>query len=56
MSRICPECLDPARFDRTVARDAYLRQEPDEEEEGDEDEDNGKENSDDDEDDDGYSE
>jgi hypothetical protein len=55
MRRICPECLDPSHFDRSVADDPLLRQEPDEEEE--EDEGDGKDNTDDDEEDDeGYSE
>jgi hypothetical protein len=55
MSRIHPECPDSDPYDRSVAADVLLRQEPDEEEQ--EDEGNGKEDDDDDDkEDDGYSE
>jgi hypothetical protein len=36
MSRIHPECPDSDPFDRSVAGDVLVRQEPDEEEEEDE--------------------
>jgi hypothetical protein len=54
MSRIHPECPDSDPYDRWVAADVLVRQEPDEEEEGDgtKDDDEG----DDDKDEDGYSE
>ena len=56
MSRIHPECPDSDPYDRWVAADVLVRQEPDEEEE-EEDEDDGKDdNDDDDATDDGYSE
>ena len=57
MSRIHPECPDSDPYDRWVAADVLVRQEPDEEEE--EDEGDGTEDDDDDDDDkddDGYSE
>ena len=55
MSRIHAECPESDRFDRSVAADILLRQEPDEDEE--EDDDDGKDDGrDDDETDDGYSE
>jgi hypothetical protein len=50
MSRIHREYLDPATFDRSVAADVLVREEPDEEE-NEEDEEDGEEN-----DDEGYSE
>jgi hypothetical protein len=57
MSRIHPECPDPNLYDRSVAADVLLRQEPDEEEGEEEDEGDGKEDDDDDDTtDDGYSE
>jgi len=63
MSRIHPQCPGPDPFDRSVAADVLLRQEPDEEEdeeEEEEDEGDGKDDHDDDDDaddtDDGYSE
>lgn len=57
MSSIHSECLDSDPFDRSVAADVFLRQEPDEEEDEEEDEGDGKEeDDDDDEGDDGYSE
>jgi hypothetical protein len=55
MSRIHPKCPESDRFDRSVALDILLRQEPDEEgeeEEEEKEEDNGKEDNDTD---DGYS-
>ena len=52
MSRIRPECPDSDPYDRSVAADVLVRQEPDEEE----DEGDGTEDDDDDKDDDGYSE
>ena len=58
MSRIHPECPDSDPYDRSVAADVLVRQEPDEEEE-DEDEGDGKKMTmmtNDDKDDDGYSE
>jgi hypothetical protein len=58
MSRIHPECPDSDPYDRWVAADVLVRQEPDEEEE-EEDEGDGTEDDDDDDDDkddDGYSE
>ena len=58
MSRIHPECPDSDPYDRWVAADVLVRQEPDEEEEED-DEGDGTEDDhddDDDKDDDGYSE
>jgi len=56
MNRIHPECIDPETYDRPVAADVLVRDEPDEEEE--EDEGDGTEDDDDDndKDDDGYSE
>lgn len=57
MSRIHPECPDSDPFDRLVAADVLLRQEPDEEEDEEDDEGDGKEDDDDDDKDgDGYSE
>ena len=57
MSRIYPECSNSDLFDRSVAADVLLRQEPDEEEDEEEDEGDGKEDEDDDgKDDEGYSE
>jgi len=50
MSRIHREYLDPETFDRSVAADVLVREEPDEEE-NEEDEEDGEEN-----DDEGYSE
>jgi hypothetical protein len=55
MSRIHPECPDSDPFDRSVAADVLLRQEPDEEEDEEEDEGDGEEDDDHDRDD-GYSE
>jgi len=52
MSRIHPECPDSDPSDRSVAANAFLRQEPDEEE----DEGDSKEDDEDDDNDDGYSE
>ena len=51
MSKIHPECPDSDPFDRSVAADALLRQEPDDEEDEEEDEDDGKNKDDDDDDD-----
>ena len=57
MSRIHPECPDSDPFDRLVAADVVLRQEPDEDDDEEEDEGNGNNDDDDhDESDDGYSE
>jgi hypothetical protein len=57
MSRIHPEYPDSDPYDRCVAADVLLRQEPAEEEDDEEDEGDGKEDdADDDRDDDGYSE
>jgi hypothetical protein len=58
MSRTHPECPNSHPFDRSLAADVLLRQEPDEEEDEEEDEGDGKEDDVDDgyEDDDGYSE
>jgi hypothetical protein len=59
MSRIHPECPDSDPYDRWVAADVLVRQEPDEEEEEEDDEGDGTEDDDDDDDDkddDGYSE
>ena len=53
MSRTHPECTNSGPFDRSLAGNVLLRQEPDEEE--DEEEEDGNED-DDDKDDDGYSE
>jgi hypothetical protein len=55
MSRIHPECPDSDPYDRWVAADVLVRQEPDEEDE-EEDEGDGAEDNDDDDNDDGYSE
>ena len=55
MSRIHPECPDSDPYDRSVAADVLVRQEPDEEDE-EEDEGDGTEDDDDDDKDDGYSE
>jgi hypothetical protein len=52
--RIHPECPDSDPYDRWVAANVLVRQEPDEEEE--EDDGDGTEDDDDDKDDDGYSE
>jgi hypothetical protein len=54
MGRIRPEYLDADPFDRSVAADVLLRQEPDEEDEGDGKEDDNDEDKE--EDDEGYSE
>ena len=43
MSRIHPECPDSDPSDRSVAADAFLRQEPDEDEDEEEDEGGSKE-------------
>jgi hypothetical protein len=56
MSRIHPKCPDSDPYDRWVAADVLVRQEPDEEEEEDEGDGNGNGKEDDDDDDDGYSE
>ncbi|HLA62338.1 MAG TPA: hypothetical protein VK626_08835 [Nitrospiraceae bacterium] len=59
MSRIHPECPDSDPYDRWVAADVLVRQEPDEEEDEEEEEDQGDGKDDDDDDDkndDGYSE
>jgi hypothetical protein len=57
MSRIHPEYIDPETYDRSVAADVLVRDEPDEEEEEDEGDGTEDDNDDDDDkDDDGYSE
>jgi len=56
MSRIHPESPDSDPYDRSVAADTLLRQEPDEEEDEEEDEGNGKRDDDEDDNGDGYSE
>jgi hypothetical protein len=56
MSRIHPECPDSDPYDRWVAADVLVRQEPDEEEEDEGDGTEDDDDDDDDKDDDGYSE
>ena len=58
MSRTHPECPNLGPFDRSLAADVLVRQEPDEEEDEEEEDGNGEEDDEDDEDedDDGYSE
>lgn len=53
MNRICSQCLDANRSDRSAQADALLREEPDEEED---DEEDRKEDDEDEDTDDGYSE
>ena len=56
MIRMRPKYLDPNSFDRSVAADVFVREEPDEEEEEEEGDDNDEEEGDDEQDDGGYSE